>query len=181
MIEVVGISGKAGSGKDFVGREVFRPAGYSQWALAWPMKAQLIGQTEFTYHDVFHDKPPIVRHALQVIGTERGWHVYGREYWLKQADAWLRTMEENLGITKFYFTDIRFPHEVEWLRKRGGKLVRLLHANRRYPLAGTDAANHSSETALDDWTDWDCVLENYWDRSVASFRDALRRAGVLNG
>lgn len=158
-IEIVGISGKAGSGKDYVGRTVLRPRGFKQWAMAWPLKAQCMG-LGYTFEAVFKDKPENVRRDLQVLGTEQGWMKHGRQYWTKQAEAYVRLLNEEWGITKFYFTDIRFTHETEWVRNMGGKLIRLEHDSRPYPLQGTPAAEHSSETALDKWNDWDAVIYN---------------------
>jgi hypothetical protein len=177
--EIIGISGKAGSGKDFVGRTVLRPAGFHQWAFAWPMKMLALGQGA-TYEEVFETKPPRVREMLQKIGTEEGWMKYGKDYWLKQTDGWLKTLHENLGINKFYFTDVRFPHEFEWVKNHGGAVVRLVHGDRAYPLAGTPAAEHSSETALDDYyRQWDLIITNDSAATPASIEWMFRNGGIL--
>jgi len=171
-LEIIGISGKAGSGKDFVGRAILRPAGYHQWAFAWPMKTLAVGRG-FSYEDVFVTKPPAARQMLQQLGTEEGWMIYGKNYWLDQAGAWLRTMQENLGISRFYFSDVRYEHEAKWIRDFGGKLVRLEHGDRAYPLAGTTQADHSSETALDSWIDWDVVITNGKGTTLVDLREQL--------
>lgn len=178
-MEIIGLAGKSGVGKDFVGRELLRPAGYQQWAFAWPLKQAAVGQGLATYAEVHHTKPPHVRRALQVIGTQEGWRKFGRMYWCDTAGAWLETMREQWGVTRFYFTDVRFPHEAEWVRARGGRLIRLEHGDRPYPLAGTPAAEHESETALDDWTDWDARIVNDQMMCPYQLQQRLERAGVL--
>jgi len=54
-------------------------------------------------------------------------------------------------------TDVRFPNEVDAIRERGGKVIRLTRA-----LYGED--NHPSESSLDperyDWDNFDFVLDN---------------------
>lgn len=176
---MIGISGKASSGKDYLGKMALRRAGYHQWAFAWPMKAILVGRGQYSYEEVFETKPPEVRRALQVIGTEEGWMLYGKNYWTDMAGAWLRVMHENLGLSRFYFTDVRFPHEVDFIKGLGGKVVRLEHGDRFYTLEGTDAAKHSSETALDAWLPWDLVFENNLSMTALHFRMALEEKGIL--
>jgi hypothetical protein len=178
LIELVGISGKAGSGKDFVGRTLLRPAGYSQWAFAWPMKMLCVGRG-YDYADVFHVKPPEVRRALQLIGTEEGWMKFGKDYWVDQAHAWMLTLHENLGINKFYLTDVRFQHEADFVKRLGGKLLRLEHGDRSYPIAGTEAAEHTSETALDEYDGWDARIVNNMRTTPDDMRKVLVAAGVL--
>lgn len=172
------MSGKSGSGKDFVGREVLRPAGFRRWAFAWPMKNEAVGHG-FTYNDVHFRKPPVVREFLQHRGTEEGWKKHGRMYWCSIAEAWLRTISEEYGIHKFYFTDVRFPHEAEFIKSLRGKLVRLELGDRPYKLAGTPAAEHESETALDDWAGWDAVIINGKGTTRTDIRRDLIAAGIL--
>lgn len=176
-MEIIGLSGKAGSGKDYVGREVLRPNGYRQWAFAWPMKNQAVGRG-FSYDDVHNTKPPAVRAMLQQIGTEEGWKIHGKQYWTEIAGAWLRTLEENFGFHRFYFPDTRFEHEVDFIRSLGGKVVRLELGDRPPRLTG-EAALHSSETALDGYTGWDLVIENGLDATAEEIRYAMTDAGIL--
>jgi hypothetical protein len=178
-IEVIGLSGKAGAGKDWVGREVLRPLGYMQWAYAWPIKTQMVGRGE-SFEDVMVNKPPRVRELLQVVGTEQGRDVFGQGYWIRQFGAWLRILHEELGLRKFYVTDVRFPNEVEAIQELGGKVVRLVHGpGLTYPLAGTPAENHSSETALDKYTRFDGAVRNHTGITPAMMHDYLRVQGIL--
>lgn len=178
-IEIIGLSGKAGAGKDYIGREVLRPAGYRQWAFAWPLKHEVVGRGWATYTDVHHDKPADVRRMLQTVGTEDGWKKWGRSYWLNHAGAWLRLLHEEWGVTRFYLTDVRFPHEVDWIRAHGGKVVRIQHGTRPYPLVGQPASAHESETALDSYIDWDAEIWNGLDRTADGIRQEFWAKGLL--
>lgn len=171
-IKLIGLSGKAGSGKDWLGRTVLEPAGWSKFALAWPMKHEAMGHG-FSYREVHYDKPEPVRRWLQHRGTEDGWHKYGEEYWLRIADGWMRTLSETYGVRRFYVPDIRFPHEVAWIKRHGGAVIRLVG---RGGLHG-DAAEHESETALDDYRGWDYVLSN--GQGATAEQHARSLAGLL--
>jgi hypothetical protein len=176
-LDIIGLSGKSGSGKDFVGREILRPAGYHQWAFAWPMKNEAVG-IGFSYDEVHNTKPPAVRDWLQNRGTRDGWEKHGRFYWCQIAEAWLRTLHEQWGISKFYFTDVRFLHEAEFIKSLGGKLVRINAGDRPLRLTG-EAALHVSETALDDYPGFDALVLNSLDRTAESLEESFRHWGVL--
>lgn len=169
-IDVIGISGKSGSGKNFLSLNVFEPRGYAPWALAWPLKVQVCGMGH-SFEDVFTVKPPVVREALQRIGTEEG-RALREDIWVDQTRTWLRVLHDNFGLTKFVITDIRFPNECRMIRELGGKLVRITHGfGLPYKLGNTPAALHASETALDKWHDWDLQIINGLATSAAAWRD----------
>jgi len=86
---------------------------------------------------------------LQWVGTEWG-RTQKDSVWV---DATLRRVpdEENCFVG-----DIRFPNEVQALRDLGFMCVRITRTDR--PIDRN--ANHSSETALADYTDWDAVVVN---------------------
>lgn len=177
-MELIGITGRAGSGKDWLGREVLRPAGWVQWAFAWPMKMDLIGRGEMTYAEAFVTKPPAVRDRMQQYGTTDMRGVYGDDVWLREADGWLRLLADT-GAAKVYVSDVRFPNEFDFIRARGGKLVRMLHGmGRPYALQDTPMAAHATETAgLAEPVDVE-VLNGRWLTPELARRD-LRMAGVL--
>ena len=62
-------------------------------------------------------------------------------------------------------TDVRYPNEAEMVLARGGKLVRI-------DRPGVTRLDHPSECALDDWSDWDHVIEN--DGTLGEFEDKVR-------
>ena len=83
-------------------------------------------------------------------------------------DVWARDLVHGTGSLRGLVVcdDLRYVNEARILRQDGWKLVRCVISNAaRVPrvraLYGDigDKANHASETALDDWRDWDYCLE----------------------
>ena len=86
-----------------------------------------------------------VREFLQRLGTAVRKEI-DPEFWVK---ALFNTYTKNNII----IADVRFPNEAEAIKARGGKLIRIERP-------GAGAGNHISETALDDYTGWDIVIDN---------------------
>ena len=163
-MQIIGISGKAGSGKDYIASKIVTPHyGYVPFSLAWHIKTGLIGKGMATYDEAFITKPPHVRHLLQQDGTENGRDVYGMDIWLDTAYAWMRLVYEQWGIARFVIPDVRFPNEVEYIQRHGGKVIRILAPQRvqNSPLS-LEARLHRSETALDEYPldNFDALLDN---------------------
>lgn len=70
----------------------------------------------------------------------------------EQPNYWVYRLHERIhNLAHVLIDDVRYPNEAEYVLDRGGFLVRV----RPHQLwqAGPHA-DHESETALDDWTDW---------------------------
>lgn len=149
-MHIIGLSGKAGSGKDYIAVNILRKMGYYPISFAWHLKINVIGRGLATYEDVFHTKQPWVREMLQREGTELGRMVYGENVWVSSMYGWMRLLSEVWGIEKFVVGDVRFPNELEFLQSKGGWVLRVLAPNRvaASPLT-EEQRQHSSETALD--------------------------------
>jgi hypothetical protein len=70
-------------------------------------------------------------------------------------DAWVNALFSTYDDlqSKWIITDMRFPNEAQAVRDRGGLLVRVERPDIKL-------MDHESETGLDDWTDWDLVFDN---------------------
>lgn len=149
-MKIIGLSGKSGSGKDYIATNILKARGYHVMSFAWPMKISVVAKGLATYEEVFITKPPHVRHLLQQEGTELGRNVYGVDYWVKSAYGWMRTINEQWGIDKFVITDVRFPNELDFVKDSGGSVFRILAPQRIAQTSlSTEARMHISETALD--------------------------------
>lgn len=164
-LTIIGISGKAGSGKDYISQTYLKPNGFYQWSFVWHLKAWIIGKGEATYEQAFHTKPPEIRKLLQQEGTENGRMLYGEDIWPNTMLAWFQIINEHWGINRFVIPDVRFPNEVKAVQNMGGKVFRIFAPNR---VAGSnltdEARTHISETALDDFKKFDgWILNDYSD------------------
>lgn len=160
-LEIIGLSGQAGSGKDYIFDHHLKPLGYARWALADHMKMWVIGKGQATYEEVFKTKPPHIRKLLQQTGTEEGRDLYGEDVWLRTNLAWLTHLSNTMDINKICITDVRFPNEVKFIQDHGGKVLRIIAERRvRNSPLSHEARQHISETALNGYTGFDGFIWN---------------------
>lgn len=137
--QVLGLAGKAGSGKDYVYLNHLKPMGFSQVSLAWHFKADLIGKGAITFEEAFVTKPPKIRTLLQHVGTELGRNVYGEKVWCDTLVAWMDIFNFHWGVERFVIPDVRFINEMNFIQQDlGGKVIRIV------------APERSGDTTLDD-------------------------------
>jgi hypothetical protein len=160
-MKVIGISGKSGTGKDHITQNYIRPLGFHQWSLAWHFKVWTVGKGLATHEEVFFTKPPHIRKELQLEGTERGRMQFGENVWCDTAREWFVLLNEQWGIDKFVISDVRFPNEVDFVKSMGGEVIRI-HAPTRAEnnSLSPEARLHISETALDNFTGFDHIINN---------------------
>lgn len=138
---VLGVAGKAGAGKDTLADALVKHYGFFKASFALALKLEVMEVYGFTRQEVFETKPAHVRKVLQEHG------VAARE---KDPLHWIRKLEAYIADKpRVVVPDVRFPNEVEAVARWGGQTVRVINAHGRYPLEGTPAAAHPSETALD--------------------------------
>lgn len=147
---IIGLSGKAGAGKDTLGAKLIHICGFERAAFADPLKracrdvfgltsAQLYGAEKETL-DPYWQRTP--RDLLQRVGVA-----------LREAvapDVWVKATMRELATrphAEWVITDVRFPNEADAVKAAGGYVVRIERPGAAL-LAGAAAA-HVSETALD--------------------------------
>jgi dephospho-CoA kinase len=160
-LEIIGLSGCAGSGKDYIFNHHLKPLGYYRWALADHFKIWIVGKGQATYEEVFKTKPDHIRKLLQIAGTEEGRNIYGTDVWLETTLAWLTHLSNTMGINKFCITDVRFPNEVDFVKSHGGRVYRVEAPQRvKNSSLSHEARQHISETALNDYNDFSGFIWN---------------------
>lgn len=136
---IIGLTGRAGSGKDTVREQLVQCHGYTGMALADPIRAMLrallvasgTGPEWMTDRALKEQPIPAIgasyRHLAQTLGTEWGRFI-APELWLRIADGYMRDIQrETFCHMKFVISDVRFPNEAEWVRSQGGEVW---HINR---------------------------------------------------
>jgi hypothetical protein len=159
---IIGLSGKAGAGKDTVANILVEHYGYRRVAFADKIRECLFAldpivtaRAEYPLHlsEYFDDfgwertkQLPEVRRLMQTFGTEVGRNLIDANLWIELA---LGDVEPD---HKVVVTDVRFPDEADNVKWLFGEVWRV---ERKV----APVNNHISETALDDWV-FDRVIDN---------------------
>jgi len=153
---IIGLTGKAGSGKDSVG-EVLEGLGYLRCSLAAELKQAVVDLDPYVKLDGTRmirlseivdaygmddakRRFPEVRRLLQVFGTE----VIRK----RDEDFWIETLAgilEDADPEKVVVTDVRFDNEAAWVHSLGGKVIEVIRPTHE----DAGAANgHASESGV---------------------------------
>lgn len=182
---IIGIKGKAGSGKDTIGflmldllhRSSFK---CSSLAFANPVKdlaASLTGnrrslfdEQDFKKYSCFsltdgrtysiHHIPKghdviTIRELLQKLGTEAMQGTFGKNVWVNQI---FKEIDNTQYLDIHLITDVRFKHEYDAIKNRNGMIIEVVNPN----LVSTD--KHQSEIDLDN-VKADYTIINDWENN----------------
>lgn len=146
MAKIIGLAGKARSGKDTVADYLASHYGYQPIAFADPIRAGLKAMFNLEDRWIDRDKEDAIkwigasyRQLAQTLGTE-----WGRQQ--IHPDLWVLTLAKRLWYAseddKFIVTDVRFPNEAVWVRSVG----QLMHLDR---MDAPDVRQHVSEPGIE--------------------------------
>lgn len=166
-MNLIGISGKKFSGKDTIAhmlglqyeRKQFAGKLKQMTAILLGVPSHRLDEQEFkatSLGPAWHDLTP--RIILQRIGTEIGRNLH-EDIWITAAFADLHP------LGNYVFTDVRFPNEADAIDNKGGILIRV----ERPGIISDD--QHPSETALDNYSNWDYVIVN--DGTIQNLADKV--------
>lgn len=162
---IVGLVGKAGSGKDRFYSIYLTKLEYKQIALGDAVKVLssilltksypnlLNGNIEeilrifpSIYQSIFHpEKSSLTRTLIQYVGTEVG-RAYNENYWIDLCDPIIKHyLSKNIKIA---ITDVRFKNEAEYIKSLGGKIIKI-SGQGKYKENSLEAM-HKSEMELDE-------------------------------
>jgi hypothetical protein len=140
---IVGMVGKARSGKDTFAGVLVREGGFVKVALADEIKRDVARFVGLGLEQIEARKDHF-RATLQEHGS-RMRREHGEDYWIKRATL---TIDRALAAGKsVVVTDVRYENEAAWVRGLGGVVVRRVRA--RHAGAGEGLAGHSSEVELE--------------------------------
>ena len=171
MKQILLLSGKAGSGKSFLGealRNEYKEK-YNKRAvcLAFADTLKMVARNVYGW-DGQKDKEG--RFLLQHLGTEVAQQNY-KCCWVDALKAIMCGLTSEFDV--FIITDARFPHEIDRLRETvvgDSWSITTIRVDGPTILSGS-ASNHLGEVALDDYH-FDYVFENY-DRDPKSFAEKV--------
>src|SRR5690606_19308319 len=155
---IIGITGKASSGKDTLALHLQQKYGYTRRAFADPIKELLnerFGWEMSQWSDrEWKERPnPIYgsrwrsaefspRSWAQWLGTEVGRNTFGQDCWVRAMENWCRA--NMAGEDRLVIPDVRFNNEAEWILARGGRIIRVTRPN------APEVAPHASEQGVND-------------------------------
>ncbi len=158
---IIGLGYRARVGKDTVGSYLVNSFGFKSIAFADPLKYACMEIFGFTKEQVYGDLKEVVdsywgfspRYALQKVGTDCLRTGFDRDIWVKAAGKRVLARPD----VNWVITDCRFPNEAAAVASWGGIVVRI---DRPGVGATNGIEGHSSESAMDDYDDWDHALFN---------------------
>ena len=183
---IIGISGKAGSGKDTAAKmlevlyanpdisyEDFANKRYKNFAdiliVHFADALKETAQVLFRLGEWETNTQEGKKTTINWIGKTVRELLQGIGQGLRDAidfDIWVKILFANTkGWSNYIIADVRYPNEVKAIKERNGILLRI---DRK----GAGAGNHSSETALDDYKEWDVHIEN--NNSIEDLFEAMR-------
>jgi len=153
----IGFGYKARSGKDTSAEYLQKLHGGKIFKFAQPLYEIMDSVHKISKIDSFKDTK-----LLTWIGTEWGRSI-NENIWVDNCLARIHEAEKQgcymsgePFVNNFFITDVRFPNEAQTLKENGFFLVKVDRDNRPQE----ERASHASENALNDYKDWDFVIDN---------------------
>ena len=180
-MKLIGLTGKAGSGKDTAADYLVQNYGFIKYSFAGPLKEMLkvIGvdcdnrDTKERKHPVFGVSP---RRMAQTLGTEWMRECVSGSGWLLLADQFIKTqielsnLEDVPTVNGIVISDVRFENEARFLREKGGVLIHVWRDTA--PVEG-----HASEAGVALTEEDRCLLNDKeivdMERRMSHIMDAL--------
>jgi hypothetical protein len=167
---MIGLIGKAGSGKSSVADILVKNHGYLRYSMAGAMRKALLAAMPFLEGRYLHeDKQSIIpglgvtgRQLLQTFGHDWGRTQIHKGIWIQALQSELSLMK--VDFRKVVIDDMRYENECDWVKNSGGTIIGIDR-----PSLDTDEMNqewrkHQSENGIsDDMVDtWIANISCYW-------------------
>jgi hypothetical protein len=180
---IIGIAGKMGCGKDYICNNLVLPLlkkhgqSFLQVSFADQIKINVMTKHDVSFHDVYVSKNVNTRRLLQTEGTENGRNVLGDDIWIRYLDNWI-TVHKSRGIDHFVCTDVRFKNELDYIKRSGGIVIKIVSSDRNnlrlYKESNGDPTvmemlrSHASECDLDNLLpqNFDIILNNDFNSDI---------------
>lgn len=133
MSILIGLTGRAGCGKDTAAEHLEADYGFTAMSFAGPLKktaAALFNLPDIYFHSRELKEKPLEdwdglspRHILQLLGTEAVRDTFGENFWVKR---WLNEYSGVPVYSNVVVTDVRFNNEAQVIRDIGGIIVHIV-------------------------------------------------------
>lgn len=136
---IVGMAGKAGSGKDTAAEYISealraRSRKTASFAFADPIRTMLLALGVPIAAMVERKKKELpmpefggasYRQMAQTLGTEWGRGCMGNSFWVSRMASRVEHEQQRAPLDFILITDVRFPNEADWIRSQGGVVVQV--------------------------------------------------------
>lgn len=147
-MHLIGLTGKAGAGKDKFGEFLLEKLFFEKYSFAGPLKkacCDLFGwdiervENDREYKEAIDPRWGFSpRRAMQLMGTEYGRNLLRDDIWIHMA----RLKLEECEFDGLLVPDVRFENEADWIRSEGGLLIHIIRPN------ACAVAPHASEAGV---------------------------------
>lgn len=150
---LVGLIGKAGSGKDTVAQFLVDRRKFLQYAFAYPLKALIMNLFDMSYAQLYSERKDEVdprydvspRKLMQYLGTDVFRALY-KDMWTDYFERWHRDNR----LFNVVVSDVRFQNEADSVLRCGGVLWRVVRpGTEAKEMVGGASTQHASETESD--------------------------------
>ena len=168
---IISITGKISSGKDTIADIIMQYTPYHDWEVkkfAGKLKdiAEIVsGVPKINFEDQEFKKQDMgpawgmtYRDLLQKLGTEAMRNGLHKNVWVNALFSDYKGQQNadgSLSHPNWLITDTRFPNELEAAKTHNGIVIKVVRES-----GNTIGTTHTSETALDDYTKCDYVVDN---------------------
>ncbi|GIV03835.1 MAG: hypothetical protein KatS3mg015_2665 [Fimbriimonadales bacterium] len=129
QIPLIGIAGRARSGKDTVANFIIAAIGGYRYSFADPIRAMLVPlgvdmndpYWQARKEDIIPALGVSPRRMMQTLGTEWGRNLINPDLWIVLAHQ--RLLQNGPGMV---ISDVRFENEAAWIRKHGGRIIHVI-------------------------------------------------------
>lgn len=174
-MKILMISGKSGSGKDTfanIMREKLEKVGCNCITLHYADLVKYYLKQYYNWDGVKDEKG---RTLLQQLGTNKVRAKFP-DYWAETIAKFLAAIPNDFDCA--FIPDARFPNEIEVVKQYNPNAIsiRIERYNKdgtayTNPVFTTEQLNHPSETSLDNYENFDYIIENYSD-NLAELKDS---------
>jgi hypothetical protein len=143
---IIGIAGRARSGKDTVANFIIAAIGGYRYSFADPIRAMLaplgVDMNDPFWQERKEEPIPALgvspRRMMQTLGTEWGRQLIHPDLWIIMAHQ--RLLSSGPGMV---VPDVRFENEAAWVRKHGGRIIHVIRPDAKVVEA------HASEDGIE--------------------------------
>jgi hypothetical protein len=164
---IIGIVGFAGSGKGTVSDILVNDHDFTKLSFAdavkdatsaifgWPRhllegdtdESRKFRETKDEFWSARLGRDFVPRLAMQLMGTEAGRNVFHQNLWVDVVERRIRQLQE-VNFNHIVIPDVRFPNEIEAIRKWGGFVVRIVRGNEPEWYEAAERANKEGTNEL---------------------------------